>query len=90
MIPFGEMMDYQNKSIGDIVKEGREIRRLNQKDLAFHTHIDPVYICSIEKNRLIPSIKIGARIASVLNLNIKEFLFLILRLKHPSLSHIFQ
>jgi len=84
-------IDYQNTSIGDVVKEGRRIKGLkNQKDLAYHAGIDPVYVCNVENNRIVPSIKIGARIASVLNLNTKEFIFLILRSKYPSLFHIFQ
>jgi len=83
-------MDYQKDSIGQIVLEARKENGLHGLELARKLRIDPVSVCNIEKNRHIPSVELGAKIAGVLNLDLRQFLFLILRSKHPHLNMIFQ
>jgi transcriptional regulator with XRE-family HTH domain len=83
-------MDYQRDSIGQIVLEARKETGLHGQELARRLQIDPVSVCNIEKGRHIPSVELGAKIAGVLNLNLREFLFLILRSKHPDLSGVFK
>lgn len=83
-------MDYKQDSIGKIVLEARKEKGFkNQIDLARKVKVEPVYICNIEKNRHIPSVDLGAKIARILDLNVKEFLYLILRSKYPHLSQYF-
>jgi DNA-binding XRE family transcriptional regulator len=83
-------MDYQLNTIGQIVLEARKEIGYNQNDLARKVGIAPVYICNVEKDRYLPSIEIGTKIAAVLNINLREFLFLILRSKYPNLSGVFK
>jgi transcriptional regulator with XRE-family HTH domain len=84
-------MDYQRDSIGQIVLEARkEHGSYSQIELARKVGVAPVYLCNIEKDRHIPSIEIGEKIAVVLNIDLREFLFLILRSKYPNLSNIFK
>ena len=84
-------MNYQSDTIGQIVTEAREKKNWKtQRILAVKAKVDPVYICNVERDRLIPSIEIGAKIAYILELDLKNFLFLILRTKYPELGHIFK
>jgi ribosome-binding protein aMBF1 (putative translation factor) len=78
------------ETVGEIIIKVRKDFGLSQKDLAAKLRVDPVYLCNIEKNHIIPNIDDGAKISSVLHINQKEFIFLILRTKYPHLSHIFQ
>ena len=83
-------MNYQQDSIGQILLEARKRESKTQTDIANKLKIAPVYVCNIEKNYHIPSIELGAGIAEILRLDVREFLFLILRKKYPKLAHIFK
>lgn len=84
-------MDYQRDSIGSIVLEARKNSGFKtQTELARKLKVEPVYVCNIEKNRHIPSVELGAKIARVLKLDVREFVFLILRSKYPALASIFK
>lgn len=84
-------MDYQNDSVGQIVLEARKnVGFKTQQELARKLKVDPVYVCNIEKNRHLPSVELGAKIARILRLDMKEFVFLLLRSKYPSLATVFR
>jgi ribosome-binding protein aMBF1 (putative translation factor) len=85
------MTDYQRDSVGRIVLEARKEKGLKtQSELAQKVKVDAVYICNIEKNHQLPSLELGAKIAKVLGLDLREFIFLILRTKYPYLTEIFR
>lgn len=84
-------MDYQGNSVGKIVFEARKNAGFKtQQELAKRLKVDAVYVCNIEKDRHLPGVELGAKIAKVLKLDVREFLFLLLRSKHPSLATIFK
>lgn len=83
-------MDYQTDSIGSIIREARKIRGFKtQTELAKKLKVESVYVCNIEKNRHVPSIELSAKIARVLDLDLKSFLFLVLRCRYPTLASVF-
>lgn len=83
-------MNYLLNSIGEIVAEARKKEGFKtQAELAFKLKATPIYLCNIENNKFIPSVNMGIKIAKTLNLDLKQFIFLILRSKHSTIGHIF-
>ncbi len=65
-------MDVKQK-IGQRIKELREKKEMSQKDLAYAADLDRSYIASIENGQRNVSIVNIEKIASALNVTIKEF-----------------
>ncbi|GAB6010634.1 helix-turn-helix domain-containing protein [Viscerimonas tarda] len=65
-------MDVKQK-IGQRIKELREISAMSQKDLAYTADLDRSYIASIENGQRNVSIVNIEKIATALNVTVKEF-----------------
>ncbi|MFV0522725.1 MAG: helix-turn-helix domain-containing protein [Mangrovibacterium sp.] len=59
--------------IGTRIKELREIKEMSQKDLAYVSDIDRSYIASVENGQRNISIVNIEKIATALNVTLKEF-----------------
>lgn len=56
--------------IGNMISEARIQKGLTQKELSKETGLSRSYICDLEKNRYVPSVKALAKIASCLSLDL--------------------
>ena len=61
-----------NADIGKTIKQIRERRDLNQKELAKYAGISNVTVCKIEQGVLTPSLKTAISIANVLRCTLDE------------------
>ena len=82
-------MDYEKDSFGTIITEVRKQKGWTQPQLAAKIKVDPIYLCNVERNKKVPSIELAEKLVMVLGIDRRQFLFLILRTKHPTLSDIF-
>jgi transcriptional regulator with XRE-family HTH domain len=72
----------KKKTLGQVLKNQREILGLTQRELALKLGVKPSHVAYLEKDRRRPSLGLVSRIADVLGLE-KEPLFL---LAHPEAS----
>jgi len=72
----------KKKTLGEVLKNQREMLRLTQRELALKLNVKPSHVAYLEKDRRRPSLGLLSRIADVLGLP-KEFLFV---LAHPEAS----
>src|ERR1700675_1156801 len=72
----------KKKTLGQVLKNQREILGLTQRELALKLEVKPSHVAYLEKDRRRPSLGLVSRIADVLGLE-KEPLFL---LAHPEAS----
>jgi transcriptional regulator with XRE-family HTH domain len=72
------------RTLGSVVKEGRDGARMTQRDLAAATGIRASHIAYIENGRRRPSISLINRLAEALGLSAKDLLVL----AHPEVKEI--
>lgn len=72
------------KSLGTVIKEGRDALRLTQRGLADMVGVKASHIAYIENGHRNPSLALLRRLADALGLNRKELLFL----SHPDARYL--
>ena len=60
------------KTIGNLIKQGRKIKKLKQTELAELVDVDPKYISRIETGMSYASLSVIEKIFNVLDINLNE------------------
>lgn len=64
-------------NIGELVKFKREYNNLSVKKLAELVNVSTSYIYKLEKNEIVPSLKVFSNLCRALNFNSLEILWLV-------------
>lgn len=56
--------------IGDKIREKRKMLNMTQQELADELDLSRTYICDLEANRYVPSLKTAARIATFMDIDL--------------------